>query len=153
MDLAIVPTDSTPLRFSRYLLYEEDFVLVVRSGHPLARKQNLLRYLEARHLVVSMTGEPHGFVDAVLTSEGHARRVACTVPNFMFALAVVAESDLVCAVPRRFADLHARRFGLQVIEPPLPLGGFHMNLVVPEIAMMDGGVAWLVELLRTQHEP
>jgi DNA-binding transcriptional LysR family regulator len=153
MDLAIVPTDSTPLRFSRHLLYDEDFVLVVRTGNPWARKPNLKRYLEARHLVVSMTGEPHGFVDAVLASEGHSRRVACTVPNFMFALAIVAESDLVCAVPRRFAQMHGARFGLKMIEPPLPLGGFHMNLVLPEIAMMDGGVAWLVELLLTQHKP
>jgi DNA-binding transcriptional LysR family regulator len=96
-----------------------------------------------------MTGDPQGFVDTVLAPQGHSRRVALTVPNFMFALAVVADSDLVCAVPRRFAELHAARFGLRVIEPPLPLGQFTMNLVVPEVAMMDSGVAWLVGVLRS----
>jgi hypothetical protein len=37
----------------------------------------------------------------------------------MHALAVVAESELVCAVPRRFAAMHAPRFGLVALEAPL----------------------------------
>lgn len=153
MDLAIVPTGDIPLRFSRERLYEEDFVLVVRAGHSLARKVSLNNYLEAMQLVVSMTGDPQGFVDTMLAAQGLSRRVALTVPNFMFALAVVADSDLVCAVPRRFAELHAVRFGLRVIEPPLSLGRFNMNLVVPEVAMMDSGIAWLVGVLRSTSPP
>lgn len=154
MDIAIVPTDDIPLRFSRERLYEEDFVLVVREGHSLVGQVSLDRYLDAQQLVVSMTGDPHGFVDTVLATQGLSRRVALAVPNFMFALAVVADSDLVCAVPRRFAELHAARFGLKAIEPPLPLGRFNMNLVVPEVAMMDSGVAWFAGLLRsTSSQP
>lgn len=148
LDLAIVPTSEIPLRFWRARLYEEDFVLVLRARHPLASGMTLQRYLDAQHLVVSAAGDPNGFVDAVLAPRGRARRVALTVPNFMFALAVVADSELVCAVPRRFAALHGARFGLRVVEPPLPLGRFDMNLVVPEVALMDGGVSWLVGLLR-----
>lgn len=153
IDLAILPADDIPLRFSRRRLYEEDFVLVVRAGHALARDASLECYLQAQHLVVSLTGDANGFVDAVLAPRGRSRRVALTVPNFMFALAVVAESDHVCAVPRRFAALHAARFGLLVLDPPLPLGRFNMNLVVPEVAMMDAGVAWLVALLSATALP
>ena len=42
----------------------------------------------------------------------------------MFALAVVAESDLVSACPRRFVAAHASRFGIVAIEadPGLPCG-------------------------------
>ena len=77
------------------------------------------------------------------------RRVALTVPNFMFALALLAESDLICAVPRRFAAAHAARFGVVAIEAPLALGRFRMNIVAPKVAMMDAGLAWLVGLLQT----
>jgi DNA-binding transcriptional LysR family regulator len=98
--------------------------------------------------VVSLEGDPHGFVDEVLARKGRARRVALTVPNFMFALALLAKSDLICAVPRRFAAAHAVRFGVVAIEAPIPLGQFRMNIVVPKVAMMDAGLAWLVRLLQ-----
>ena len=34
------------------------------------------------------------------------------------------------------------------IDAPLPLGHFRINIVVPEVAMMDAGLAWLVGLLQ-----
>jgi DNA-binding transcriptional LysR family regulator len=49
--------------------------------------------------------DPYGFVDEALARRGRARRMALTVPNFMLAVAIVAESDLVTALPRRFAAL------------------------------------------------
>lgn len=150
LDVAIVPSAAVPLRFAKRVLYEEDFVLAMRRGHTFARKPTLARYCEAQHLVVSLTGDPHGFVDEVLAKQERSRRVALTVPNFMFALAVVAESDLVCAVPRRFAAAHGARFGLATVDAPVPLGTFALNAVTPEVALMDGGVAWLVALLLRQ---
>jgi DNA-binding transcriptional LysR family regulator len=126
----------------------EIFGLAMRVGHPYADDPSLARYCHAQHLVVSLEGDPHGFVDEVLARKGRARRVALTVPNFMFALALLAESDLICAVPRRFAAAHAARFGVVAIEAPLPLGQFRMNIVAPKVAMMDAGLAWLVGLLQ-----
>ena len=137
MDLAIIPLDRTPLRFAKRLLYEEDFVLAMRAGHPFARDPSLARYCEAQHLVVSLAGDPYGFVDELLARRKRSRRVALTVPNFMFALAVVSESDLICALPRRFAAAHAARFGVVSVDAPLPLGRFKINIVVPEVALMD----------------
>lgn len=147
MDVAVIPSDAVPARFATHALYEEDFVLGMRAGHPLRRGPSLERYCAAQHLVVSLTGDPHGFVDEVLAQSGLSRRVALTVPNFMFALAVIAQTDLVCALPARFAAAHAKRFGLVVAEAPLPLGRFRLNAVVPEVAMMDAGVAWFVAQL------
>lgn len=148
MDVAVIPTDQVPARFSTRLLYEESFVLAMRSGHPLRRKPTLERYCAAEHLVVSLTGDPHGFVDELLARSGVARRVALTVPNFMFALAVISQTDLICALPARFAEAHADRFGIVVAEAPLPLGQFRLNIVTPEVAMMDAGIAWFVQQLQ-----
>jgi DNA-binding transcriptional LysR family regulator len=119
----------------------------MRTGHRFARDPTLERYCEMQHLVVSYTGDPHGFVDEALAKRGRTRRIALTVPNFMLALAIVAETDLVTALPRRFAAMHAARFGILGLDAPLALPGFRVNAVAPKVAMMDAGLAWLFGLL------
>ena len=153
MDIAVLPCEDVPARFRARTLYEEDFILAVRVGHPLAKAPTLERYCEAQHLVVSQSGDASGFVDRLLAEQGRSRRIALTVPNFMFALAVLAETDLVSALPRRFMALHAQRFGLIGIEPPLALGRFQIKAVVPQVAMMDMGLAWLFEQLEHAVHP
>lgn len=147
MDVAVLPFGDVPPRFHGRALYEEDFVVAVAAGHPFARTVTLDRFCEMRHLVVSQSGDAQGFVDQVLAEQGRSRRVALTVPNFMFALPVVAETDMVCALPRRFAALQAARFGLVSLEPPLPLRRFQLHAVTPNAALMDAGLKWLFELL------
>lgn len=151
MDIAIMPSDDIPARFHRRTLYEEDFVIAMRAGHPFAKNPSLDRYCNMQHLVVSLSGDPHGFVDNVLAEQGYSRRIALTVPNFMFALSTLAQTDLICALPRRFATLHAARFNLLCVDAPLALGRFRLNAVAPQAAMMDRGLAWLLGVLeRTQ---
>jgi DNA-binding transcriptional LysR family regulator len=162
MDIAIIPSDDVAPRFERRRLYEEDFVIAMRSGHRFARNPILERYCELQHLVVSHTGDPHGFVDEILAKRGRARRIALTVPNFMLALAITAETDFVTALPRRFAAMHAAHFGIRALDPPLPLPGFRVNAIAPKVALMDAGLAWLFGLLvgsepvkapRRKHRP
>ena len=66
----------------------------------------------------------------------------------MFALAVVAETDLIAALPRRFAAALAARFGVVTMDAPLPLGSFRLNAVAPQAAMMDAGLTWLFGMLE-----
>jgi DNA-binding transcriptional LysR family regulator len=148
MDVAIIPTGNVPPRFGTHLLYEEDFVIAMRAGHRFAREPSLKRYCAQRHLVVSETGDPSGFVDKALAERRLSRRIALTVPNFMFALAVLGESDLISALPRRLVALHGARFGLVCTDAPIKLPQFKLHLVTPKVAMQDGGLAWLVAQLR-----
>lgn len=147
MDIAIVPSDDIPVRFHGRCLFEEDFVVAARAGHSFARAPSLSDFCEMKHLVVSLTGDPYGFVDEALAQQGRRRRVALTVPNFMFALAVISETDFVCALPRRLVLLHGARFGVVGVDAPLPLARFRLNAVIPSVAMMDAGLAWLFHLL------
>ncbi|WP_343518406.1 LysR substrate-binding domain-containing protein [Sphingomonas sp.] len=147
LDIAVIPAGEAPVRFEKRLLYEEDFVLAMRAGHPFQRDPSLPAYCASRHLVVSLTGDPHGFVDEVLARDGRSRRVALTVPNFMFACAILPETDLVCAIPRQFAARYAARFGIAVQDPPLPLGTFRLNAFVSRAALADAGLAWLLDRL------
>ncbi len=147
MDVAIIPFDDIPVRFHKAKLYEEEFVIAFRKGHPFQRQPTLKCYCEMEHLVVSHTGGVSGFVDVALAKKNLTRRVALTVPNFMFALSVLAETGMVAALPKRFVEIHGARFGVVAVKAPLPLPRFSINVVVPKVAMMDAGLAWLVQSL------
>jgi len=152
IDIAIIPSDDIAARFFRRTLYEEDFVVAMRAGHPFADDPTLEQYCEMQHLVVSVTGDPYGFVDRVLAEQGRSRRTALTVPNFMFALAAISETDLIAALPRRFVAMHAARFGVIGLEAPLSLGHFRLNAVTPKVAIMDAGLAWLFDMLAAPQK-
>jgi DNA-binding transcriptional LysR family regulator len=148
IDIAVVPVDDIPARFAQRVLYEEDFVVAVRRGHPFLAAPTLDRYCEMQHLVVSFSGDAHGFVDEVLARRGRSRRVALTVPSFMQALALVGETDMIAAVARRLVATHGARFGVVAVEPPVPLMRSRIRAIVPKVAMMDAGIAWLLDQLE-----
>jgi DNA-binding transcriptional LysR family regulator len=143
VDIAVIPSDHIPARFHARCLYEEEFVVAMREGHPFAEEPTLDRYCAARHLVVSQSGDPKGFIDAALAGQGRQRQVALTVPGFPLALSVLAGTDLLAALPRRFVERHAGRFAVVAREAPLALPRFRLNAVVPGAAMLDAGLAWL----------
>jgi DNA-binding transcriptional LysR family regulator len=147
LDVAVLPVANVPARFESQLLYAEDFAIAVRAGHPFIRRPTLPRYVSSEHLVVSQNGDPTGFVDVALAKQGLSRRVTLTVPSFSFALSLVADSDLLCAVPRRLLTLHAKRLGLRAVDAPLELPTFRLHAIASRAAMMDAGIAWLMRQL------
>lgn len=148
LDVALLPLANIPARFVARTLYDEDFVIARRAGHPIGKKLTLARYCAAPHLVVSVSGDPHGMVDNYLAERGKKRRVVLTVSNFMQALAIVAESDLVAALPRRFVARHAARFKVVCSDPPTPLMSAPIRAIAPQVATGDGGLSWLLGALE-----
>jgi DNA-binding transcriptional LysR family regulator len=148
LDVAIIPIDAVPARFVGRVLFEEDFVVVTRPGHPFARNPTLDCYCENQHLLVSATGDQYGFFDMLLAGQGRSRRVAITVPNFMMALAVVAETDLLASLPRRLVAMHAARFGVVTNELPIAHPRSIVRAVATKAAVTDAGVAWLIGILE-----
>jgi DNA-binding transcriptional LysR family regulator len=153
IDVALLPLAEVPARFVTRTLYHEDFVIVRRAGHPLGKRLTLARYCSALHLVVSVSGDPHGMVDKFLAERGMKRRVVLTVSNFSQALAIVAESDLVAALPRRFVTRYAGRFGVVCSEPPAPFMSSAIRAIAPRVATTDGGLTWLLGMLERSAAP
>ena len=147
LDLAVLPIGHPPPRFAAQLLFDEDFVVAMRKGHPLARKPSLTNYLSMQHMLVSAIGDAHGVVDAKLAEKGHSRRVALTVPNFSMALIELAESDLVATLPRHLVARHADRFNLVTCPVPLPWTPDPVRVVASKAAMADAGIAWMFEAI------
>ncbi|MBC7720245.1 MAG: LysR family transcriptional regulator [Chitinophagaceae bacterium] len=105
--------------FSHQRLYNGEYVCVMRQGHPLASGPlSLNRYCAARHLLVSFSGRPFGFIDEALAALGSKRQVVLTVNQFFTAGRVVAHSNLLTVLPRHFVSVT----GIvdQLVLRPLP---------------------------------
>ena len=147
LDVALLPVRQVPPRFEAHRLYDEDFVVAMRKGHAFARKPTEANFCAAKHLLVASGGDPHGFVDEVLGKRGRARRVAVTVPSFAMALEYIAHGDLLATLPRRLVCQHGARFGLTAAELPFKRKPDSIQVVTTKAALLDAGVAWLVETL------
>jgi DNA-binding transcriptional LysR family regulator len=147
VDIAVLPLWQVPSRFVAHRLYEEDFVVAMRKGHAFAREPSLSAFCRAGHLLVSLSGDPHGFVDEFLAERGLARRVVLTVPSFVMALAHLANSDLIASLPRHLVRHHGARFGLVAAELPLKRKPDPIQAITTKAALMDVGVSWLMEVM------
>jgi DNA-binding transcriptional LysR family regulator len=153
VDVVIGPIDAVPARFETLDLYEERFVIVGAAGHPWLEDPKLDAYCAARHVLVSATGDPSGLVDRLLAAQGLRRRVALTAPSFVFALAAVAQSDLLAALPGAMVARFAPALGLGVAPAPIEIEASQIAAVVPRPALRDPGVAWLLGLLGRAVKP
>jgi|SRR5581483_484909 len=147
IDLALLPLRAVPPRFEARRLYDEDFVVAMRKGHAFARAPTQAAFCRSQHLLVSLSGDPRGFVDELLAKRGLKRRIVLTVPTFLMGLAHLASSDLIAALPRRLVERQAARFGLAFVELPFKRKPDPIQLVVTRAAMMDAGISWLMEVI------
>ena len=149
LDLAILPHRPAQSRYHSAKLYFEDFVFVARKGHPLSAKPSAKAIAKARHVLVSATGDTSGNVDHLLAERGLKRRIALTVPSFLMAASAIAASDLIGALPRGFSREASRTYDLQIVEPPFRMLSSDLFAVVPQAAMLDPALAWLIGEIET----
>ena len=125
-------------------LFDEQFVCIVREGHPMAGKTwTLAQFAALDHALIAPRARPGGTVDALLAQHGLSRRVAIALPHFLVAPFVVAGTDLVLTIPERVARTFAAFLPLRLVEPPADLPGFTMTLKWHERRHRDPAHVWL----------
>jgi DNA-binding transcriptional LysR family regulator len=104
-------------------LLHEGFACVARHDHPaFVHGAGLAEFAAAPHLLVSPEGDRLGLVDSKLAALGLARRVVLSLPQFLVAPFVVADTDLVATIATRVARRFAESaLGVSVHEPPIAL--------------------------------
>jgi DNA-binding transcriptional LysR family regulator len=114
--------------FEHERLYDGHYVCVMRKGHRLAKGALTLdRFCGARHMLVSFSGRPYGFIDEALASLGRQRRVVLTVNQFFTAGLVVENSDLLTVLPRHFIGSTGRAEQLVQRELPFEVPPVHVD--------------------------
>ncbi len=130
--------------FSHQRLYDGSYVCVMRQGHPLASGPlTMKRFCNARHLLVSFSGRPFGFVDEALASLGEKRRVVLTVNQFFTAGRVVANSNLLTVLPRHFVGVTNIADQLVLRDLPFAVPTVHVDALWHHRFDGDGAHVWL----------
>lgn len=148
VDLVVGVYDAAPADIHEQALYDERYVCLMRDDHPSARNVlTLQRYVELPHIRIATTRAGLGVsvVDHALTQRGLTRRIALTLPHFLVAPYVVAQSDHVITFPSRLADYFATFLPLRVVEPPLGLSNYTISLYWHERLERDPASRWLRE--------
>jgi DNA-binding transcriptional LysR family regulator len=148
-DLMIGYHDALPGGHHAERLFHEEYVCIVRRGHPRAGKRlTLARYLELGHVLVSQTPGSAGSVDRALARLGKTRTIAARVSHFLLVPALVAQTDLVAALSRRVAEPAAKHLPLVLHAPPLALPRSTVTQVWHARVDADPAHRWLRSLVR-----
>jgi len=152
-DLTARAQSDSPVAFESMRLYDGEYVCVMRAGHPLARgPMTLDAYCAARHLLVSFSGKPFGFIDQALAALGRERRIVLTVNQFFTAGRVVAASDLLTVLPRHFVGVASLKDELVWRPLPMPVPIVHVDALWHQRRHGEPAHRWLQQALaRAAH--
>ena len=133
-----------------YKRQEDDWLAVVREGHPRAGSLDLDAIVELPHVMHSVFGGTRAELDRILDAQGKKRRVAVTAPNFHAMWRTVCSTDMVAMLPRRFAQGLP---GIHAVPHPAELAPIRLCLWWHKPAMTNPRLDWfrglVLDTMRT----
>lgn len=144
VDLAIGAFDDISGALYQRRLFQQNYVCMLRSGHPLAAKALSLKdFLAAQHLIVASMESPYDKINQQLEKAGIKASAHFTVPHFVAVPYIVSSTDLLVTVPQKLAERAAAPFNLQCVKPPLRLPSLQTNIFWHRRFAQDEGNQWL----------
>lgn len=111
-------------------LLGDSHVCVMRADHPLAAAPLTLEsYLQAPHLLVSMSGASDDLVDSALADRNLRRSIAMRLPHGLAAVIALTRSDMVTTVTRGAARVFAQSGRLVAMELPFAVPRVEFRLI------------------------
>ncbi|GAB4214068.1 MAG: LysR family transcriptional regulator [Synechococcales cyanobacterium] len=129
------------------ILFEETYVGVCRDPHPtLPNPVDLDAFVAASHLLISIQEDRQGRVDTWLAEHQRSRHIALSLPHFLIAPFVLAQTNLIATLGSRIAHAFAQHQSLRLFPLPVPITGFAVTLRWHQSHQSDPAQSWL----RTQ---
>jgi DNA-binding transcriptional LysR family regulator len=130
-------------------LFEETYVTMLRRGHPaLRQKLTPARFAALGHALIAPSGGAGGVVDEILATRGLRRRVVVRLGSFAAAPLVVSKTDLVVTLPTRIGKQMAVGLPVELLDPPIALPKFAVQLVFHELRRRDPAHVWFRAVLE-----
>lgn len=125
-------------------LLTDTLISLARNDHPgIKNNLDLKTYLNLRHVILEPREGTHSLIDLALSKRNKERIIAATVPHFQSMPIIIKESELICTMPRRMANIYAKHFGLSSFEVPLRTPNFPIYLIWHHSLNEDPGHLWL----------
>ncbi len=128
-------------------LLDDEFVSMVRHDHPtVGDTLSLEQYLSLPHVVFGRLGRKgirNSLVDTELRRLGVKRKIALQVPGFQSMPVIVRNTNFICTMPRRMAQIYADHFQLKKLKTPIDLPPLPLYLVWSKSMDSDPEHEWL----------
>ncbi|KZN35098.1 LysR family transcriptional regulator [Pseudoalteromonas luteoviolacea] len=125
-------------------LYRDEFVSIVRHGHPLLQSSDKVQaFCNFPHVLAGTGKDTRGMVDDALAEVGLSRTVQYKVANFSSAPYIVEDSDAIFTAPRKFIHAIATRFNVTEITTPCAISGYAMKIYWNIRNKDDQAINWL----------
>ncbi|EOV9542468.1 LysR family transcriptional regulator [Cronobacter sakazakii] len=148
MDLALgfsAPEDIRHAELDEINWLEDDYVVISSARRAQLTFED---YLAARHVVVTPWNEKQGVLDSQLEKMGYTRHIALKTPSMLGAPFIVAESDLLMALPRFAAQKLLPATDLRIFELPFEIPSFEVKIYSHQRSGKRGATDWLKRVLQ-----
>lgn len=159
IDLAIAYYPEPPEGLRRSPLFSDRYVCIARAGHPGTQQPlSAEDFAALPHIRVAPSGLTYfsSPIDSALETRGLQRRVVMSSPHFLLAAQLVAQTDLVLALPHQAALAlmgNVPHQPLQLLEIPLPLRLVELSMYWHERQHHSRAQQWLRERVREVLAP
>ncbi len=145
LDMALGRFGALPPGLAAEALFEDQYCVVARLGHPRIKGAiDLDAYASIGHVFSGAAGE--GAIGEPVPGRQEVATFA-VVPRWMTALVMVSGSDALATCPLRMAERYAPLLGLQILEAPFPQSPFTVHAIRREDAE-DPAIDWFMERVR-----
>lgn len=129
--------------------FEDEYVAISNTSRT---RLTLEDYLTARHLVVTPWNEKQGVLDLQLEQMGYTRQIALKTPSMLSAPFIVAESDLLMAIPRFAAEKLIHAANIKIFSLPFTISPFEVKIYSHKRSGQRGATKWLKRKLQILAE-
>jgi DNA-binding transcriptional LysR family regulator len=147
IDLFVGTTEDAAGGLVGQTLFDDEFVTAQRRDHPRGKRDMTIdEFCQMDHLLISTAGGHFsGMIDTALAEIGRERRVSVSIQSYALAPLVLASTDCICTLPRRFLE----RFDqiLDLFKPPLSLSTFGMQIFWHPRMRTDPAHRWLRKMV------
>ena len=149
IDFSIDPPIHSDPSLRHQKIFEDDYVLIVRKGHPITKKKKITMddYLALSHVHISNRRLGLGHIDMALYRLGVNRRIALRAQHFLVAPFVIEHSDLALTSTQNFLSSN----NLAVIKLPFAVDPVVLHLYWHETKDTDPGNLWMRELILKEY--
>jgi DNA-binding transcriptional LysR family regulator len=121
-------------------LFSDEFVVL---SHVARATLTLEEYLAAGHLVVTPWNEKKGLLDTHLARIGQTRRITLKTPSMLSSPFIVAESELLMAIPSSVARRLAQLANVKTFPVPFAVPRFTVKIYSHKRSGKKSSTDWL----------
>ena len=144
VDLAIGYLKNLEGECTSQALFDDKFVCMVRSGHPIGRsKLTKANFINLRYVHPGTSAPGHQMIEQWLAETGIKRQIAVRLGHFTVAPDIVRDTDLAVIFPESLARQLNSAKAFRLLTLPFDLPPVEITVHIHPRFASDTGIGWL----------